>query len=421
MISVKKIQIPEGTDFDRKVAMELANLISVAYNEYEVWDTNEELQQESKLPAIITGSQDFADLEMDSLECQKKDGKNTDFKKLNQFWKTSKKYDRCKSFFFPQWWWFELLKPGNLKNILRVDIQEFWESIKEIVTTDEIFGFIAQSQENPNQLFVVFRGTREGAEWFNNFRPKPKTFLPEEFSDLGTKSSNLGEVRNGFDLIYTIDRPENSLAKLLAKISKFKIPFLNLLINNISAKFSKFFADQNTISSKKVVSDFFSTYFLDKEKSSTTEIFITGHSLGAGLATLAALHITKLAERHKVNPSIQLYTFASPRVGDGTFASHFDNFEKINSYRIINSEDLIQAVPLPTTEVVDAATEKGMNDSAKMRLAWIKQFLDKLTKGQATKHYQHVGLSVTFTQQTGKIAGNHNLTNTYRRALFNDI
>jgi len=380
MISVKKIQIPEGTGFDRKVAMELANLISVAYNEYEVWDANEELQHENKLPLVITGSQDFADLEMDSLECQKKNGKNTDFEKLTKFWKDSKekKYDRRKSFFFPQWWWFELLKPSNFRNILEADIREFWESLKDIVTTDQVFGFIAQSQENPNQLFVVFRGTREGAEWFNNFRPKPKPFLPEEFA-------NLGEVRNGFNLIYTIDRPKNSLENILKRIDDLNIPVIDILISSLRDKISQFFADQNTVSSKDVVSDFFSKYFGNQQKSSETEIFITGHSLGAGLATLAALHIAKLAERHQVNPSIQLYTFASPRVGDEIFAGHFDDFEKIKSYRIINSEDLIQAVPFPTTEVVDAPTEKGMSDSAKMRLAGIKQFLDKFTQGQAKK------------------------------------
>jgi hypothetical protein len=76
--------------------MELANLIS---NEYEVWDANEALQQGGQLPTVITGSEDFADLEMDSLECQKKNGenRNTDVEKLNQFWKSSQKYDRCKS------------------------------------------------------------------------------------------------------------------------------------------------------------------------------------------------------------------------------------------------------------------------------------------------------------------------------------
>ena len=92
MISIKKIQIPQDTRFDRKVALELANLISVAYNEYEVWDVNEELQHENQLPSVITGSQDFADLEMDSLECQMQSGesRNTDFEKLNQLWAISK-------------------------------------------------------------------------------------------------------------------------------------------------------------------------------------------------------------------------------------------------------------------------------------------------------------------------------------------
>jgi len=303
MISVKKIQIPEGTGFDRKVAMELANLISVAYNEYEVWSTNGDLRQESELPSVITGSQDFADLEMNSLECQNEKSKNTNFKKLNQFWTNPKNYNRCKNFFFPQWWWFEVLTEGNFTKILKTDINNFWESIKDIVATDQIFGFIAQSEENPNQLFVIFRGIREGAEWFNNSRLKPQPFLLGEFADLEEKTSDLGEVRNGFNLIHTIDKSQNSLQGFLTRINKFQIPGFNFLpINNIidkiREKLSQFFDNQNTISSKKVVSDFFSTYFLDQEKSSATEIFITGHSLGAGLATLAALHIAKLAERH---------------------------------------------------------------------------------------------------------------------------
>ena len=38
MTPIEKVQIPQNSGFDPKRAMELANLIEVAYDEYEVWD-----------------------------------------------------------------------------------------------------------------------------------------------------------------------------------------------------------------------------------------------------------------------------------------------------------------------------------------------------------------------------------------------
>ena len=101
-------------------------------------------------------------------------------------------------------------------------------------------------------------------------------------------------------------------------------------------------------------------------------------------------------------------------MGDENFAKHFND---IQSYRVINSEDLIQSIPLPTTEVVDDETFNGMNPLKQARFLAFKTFLNAITNGQSEKHYQHIGSSVPFTKQTGKIAGNHNLTNTYREAL----
>ena len=58
-----------------------------------------------------------------------------------------------------------------------------------------------------------------------------------------------------------------------------------------------------------------------------------------------------------------------------------------------------------------------MSNTKKARFLAFKTFLNAVTSGQAEKHYQHIVIPVTFTKQTGKIAGNHNLTNTYREAL----
>jgi triacylglycerol lipase len=145
-----------------------------------------------------------------------------------------------------------------------------------------------------------------------------------------------------------------------------------------------------------------------------TQIYVTGHSLGAALATLAALHIDKLIKSKGLAIPVHLYTFASPRVGDRTFASHFG---AIDAYRIINSEDLIQSVPLPTTRIFDEPTLKGMEPVKQQRVTLLRGLLELITKGQSEQQYQHVGLPITFTHQTGTIAGNHNHTKTYRQAL----
>ena len=62
------------------------------------------------------------------------------------------------------------------------------------------------------------------------------------------------------------------------------------------------------------------------------KIWITGHSLGAALATLAA-------DRYG---NIQgLYTYGSPRVGDRHFKEDFN----VNAYRFVNNSDIVTKVP----------------------------------------------------------------------------
>lgn len=72
---------------------------------------------------------------------------------------------------------------------------------------------------------------------------------------------------------------------------------------------------------------------LKNEKPART-IWLTGHSLGAALATLAAA-------RYK---DIQgLYTFGCPRVGDGGFKDRFPVKDK--NYRFVNNNDIVTLVP----------------------------------------------------------------------------
>jgi hypothetical protein len=71
-----------------------------------------------------------------------------------------------------------------------------------------------------------------------------------------------------------------------------------------------------------------------------TPLYITGHSLGAALATVA----TQRLEHHlKIREIIAAcYTFGSPRVGD----SHYDLEFKSPIYRVVNTTDIVTVIPL---------------------------------------------------------------------------
>lgn len=64
----------------------------------------------------------------------------------------------------------------------------------------------------------------------------------------------------------------------------------------------------------------------------TTQLLITGHSLGAALATLAA----------SIYPAAQLFTFGSPKVGDEAFAN---TFAARTAGRFVNCADLVTRIP----------------------------------------------------------------------------
>ncbi len=70
----------------------------------------------------------------------------------------------------------------------------------------------------------------------------------------------------------------------------------------------------------------------------TQEICITGHSLGAALATLAF--------RQLADPISSLYTFGCPRVGNHTFCSELTKAgNRQGIYRFVDNEDVVTHVP----------------------------------------------------------------------------
>ncbi|KAK4530730.1 hypothetical protein CCYA_CCYA05G1587 [Cyanidiococcus yangmingshanensis] len=82
------------------------------------------------------------------------------------------------------------------------------------------------------------------------------------------------------------------------------------------------------------------------------ELFFTGHSLGAALATLAALDITRVLEERGIRTSqgtgkgvrIRMYNFGSPRVGNAVFARTFNELVP-DAYRVVNDADVVARLP----------------------------------------------------------------------------
>lgn len=104
-------------------------------------------------------------------------------------------------------------------------------------------------------------------------------------------------------------------------------------------------------------------------------LYITGHSLGAALATLCAVD----AAANTAFTSPFLYTYGSPRVGDPAFKKAFTAYVR-NSFRISNTFDAVTFAP-PT--------------------------ISKLPKREKRYYYSHVPALTTLTFQNGAFGLNH--------------
>lgn len=113
------------------------------------------------------------------------------------------------------------------------------------------------------------------------------------------------------------------------------------------------------------------------------KIYITGHSLGATLATLACIDIEYTLKK-KITA---LYTFASPRVGDNDFVKAFNNSFSKKTYRIANCSDIVTEIPFPA-----------------------------MIMNVFGGYFSHVDSPIVFTIQENDIEKNHDIS-TYINAL----
>ena len=150
--------------------------------------------------------------------------------------------------------------------------------------TDLFIGYILSSKTSN---IIAFRGTQTQAEWVQNLRA-----AQQEYRDRNTGKTD-GLVHQGFLDIFR---------------QKISDPLLATV----------------------------------KQLDPTIPCYITGHSLGSAIATLAAWEIA--LNIPQIREQIQLYTYASPRVGNSDFAVAHNSLIP-NSYRIVNQGDFIPLIP----------------------------------------------------------------------------
>jgi hypothetical protein len=162
------------------------------------------------------------------------------------------------------------------------------------------------------RLVVVFRGSITPRDWEQDFKVQAK------------------EVALAADALRCIvPNPDEELFHALANV-QFHSGFHEYLFemeHNDETKFHKIVRE-----------------VLKRVKEPRNEgytVYITGHSLGGALATLAA---SALALNNDVKKPIKLLSFASPHVGKSDFAQAFRHLEKagrIQHLRITNDDDAV--------------------------------------------------------------------------------
>ncbi len=186
----------------------------------------------------------------------------------------------------------------------------------------EPFGFVSRADDG--KVYLVFRGTESIGDWIEDAEIKQKPY------DL---ASGYGDVHEGF-----LDLYKSMSASVIETLNKVERPKC---------------------------------------------LYITGHSLGSGLSTLAVPDVIMHTDYTKQKLPVLHYNLASPRVGSPEFASAY-NGNKVPTYRVVNTCDIVPQVP--------------------------PSVLGKL-------YFEHVGTPVDYTAQYRSLSGNHNSYASYHYAL----
>lgn len=145
----------------------------------------------------------------------------------------------------------------------------------------QIGGLVARNDETKT-LAISFRGTHTAAEWLKDF---------EFVATLYTPIKNWGAVHQGFQLVYL---------SMQASVEALVTSALG----------------------------------------DSTEVWITGHSLGAAVSVLCAPDVA----HNMIDITPKLHTYAGPRSGQASFDDKFDKLVS-TCFRVVNRWDIVPQLP----------------------------------------------------------------------------
>jgi hypothetical protein len=90
---------------------------------------------------------------------------------------------------------------------------------------------------------------------------------------------------------------------------------------------------------------------------------VVGHSLGSALATL---YVMENVSKGRINDAV-IYTFASPRVGNGGFVNAFNALPGVRSWRIVNAPDIVPNLPFDIFGWRHVNQENLINSAGKVK------------------------------------------------------
>ncbi|CAI9780688.1 unnamed protein product [Fraxinus pennsylvanica] len=176
------------------------------------------------------------------------------------------------------------------------------------VTTDEVSQRLGR-----REVYVVWRGTKRAYEWIDDFHSTPDSFehslQPMASQDGSKDDENVPKVMQGWLTIYVSTDPNSPFTKLSARTQ---------LLTKIKELRNQY-------------------------KNENLSIIVTGHSLGASLATLSAFD---LVDNGITDIPVSAIVFCSPKVGNEAFNDRLNQFSNLKVLHIRNKIDLIPHYPI---------------------------------------------------------------------------
>lgn len=175
-------------------------------------------------------------------------------------------------------------------------------------------GYVAVCQDEEEvarlgtrDVVIAFRGTATCLEWLENLRAT-MTRLPGNLPSNTDHNSNAVMAERGF---WSLLSSAGSKHKSLQDEIKEEVCRLMEVYGHVDGK-------------------------------TPLKITITGHSLGAAIAVLAAYHL-KTTLKHN-SPHVTVFSYGGPRVGNARFRRHVEQLG-IKVLRIVNTRDIVTKVP----------------------------------------------------------------------------